>query len=412
VLISTIGTGDTIKDKGGEYKKTTYFIEGKKYPNESLTASALIKHANIDKVFFIGTNKSMWDNLYLIFSGQAIDESYHDKLSAAKNDNGVGIADLEKLETTMNDFLGSSGSRCLILSYAKNDSQEIWQNFYTLLQIKDHLQPGDEIYLDITHGFRYMPMLSIFLMQFLMAREESKLTIKAAYYGMFGEAVSEVLDFKIFFDLLDWAQAIKEFKKYSNATSLIEAMHNSNVDTSVSKLFEQLNRNLQLANLASLWQFFKSAHKKIEHIASSDNKMLSLLSEDLQKLVSRLNKETLSLFQYEIALWFFENKQYALSYLALHEAVVTKACELKYPNKDSEDEALRRIVKNKHIDSPYSEMFLEKKESKKPNYDSISSIRNSIAHQLNDRKDKAYQDIERLDFYLKKFYPYFYSNCD
>jgi CRISPR-associated Csx2 family protein len=387
-------------------------LDGKKYPTETLTASAIMKHIGIDKVFFIGTSKAMWDNLYILFSDtdSAFGDEYHEKLCNDKKSTGIKQSDLKKLEQVIDAKLGHQGSKCFNIEYDKNDSQEVWSNFYKLLEIKNFLQDGDEIYLDITHGFRYMSVMNVLLVQFMLLSENPNIILKAVYYGMLSKGLSEIIDFKIFFDLLEWAHSIREFKKYTNATGLLEVLSKSNADNGLQKVFSQLNANLQLANLASLWQFFKNAQKKIEKVSSSNNKVLQLVSDDLLELVNRLNKDKLSLFQYEISKWFYENGQYALSYLALHEAIISKACEDKFPDENIEDPDLRQEVKIRNIDAPYDKMFLEKINSQNPNFNSISSIRNSIAHQRNDRKDMAKQDIERLKYYLKEFESYFASN--
>lgn len=412
ILISGLGTGNIKKDTDSEYETTCYMLDGKKYPNETLTASAIMKHIGIDKVFFIGTSKAMWDNLYILFSDtdSAFGDEYHEKLCNDKKSTGIKQSDLKKLEQVIDAKLGHQGSKCFNIEYDKNDSQEVWSNFYKLLEIKNFLQDGDEIYLDITHGFRYMSVMNVLLVQFMLLSENPNIILKAVYYGMLSKGLSEIIDFKIFFDLLEWAHSIREFKKYTNATGLLEVLSKSNADNELQKVFSQLNANLQLANLASLWQFFKNAQKKIEKVSSSNNKVLQLVSDDLLELVNRLNKDKLSLFQYEISKWFYENGQYALSYLALHEAIISKACEDKFPDENIEDPDLRQEVKIRNIDAPYDKMFLEKINSQNPNFNSISSIRNSIAHQRNDRKDMAKQDIERLKYYLKEFESYFASN--
>ena len=107
-------------------------------------------------------------------------------------------------------------------------------------------------------------------------------------------------------------------------------------------------------------------------------------------------------FQYELALWFYENKNYALSYMALGEAIVTKTCELKYPDENSENKDVREEAK-RHIDHPYDKLYWQYGEDK----DTVSEIRNNIAHQLNNRKDRVNQDIERLKRFLDDFKSYF-----
>ncbi|MDR2034019.1 MAG: TIGR02221 family CRISPR-associated protein [Helicobacteraceae bacterium] len=408
ILITSVGTGEIKKDSDGEYKKTVYRIDGEEHEGTYI-ADILIKLKQIDNVIFIGTNKSAWDNLYLIFAEDDVEDEIYDKTHMQKlSTAGVEIDMLQHYLRNVISKNRNADSHYFILDYENKDTHnETWNNLQKLFEIRNLIKDGDEVYLDITHGFRYMPILNIFLLQFLSIYNNYNFLIKGVYYGMLSDEISEVIDFKIFFDLLKWANAINIFKRHLNADSLIGIMSENGVDSEIVKVFTQINNNLHIANLASLWQFFKNAKSKIEKIKAADNRLLSLLSDDVIGLVGRLNKTELSSFQYEISKWFCENNQYALSYLALHEAIVTKACELKYPDESSEDEELRRKVKMENIDYPYDKLFLEKRLSKRPNLDSITSIRNSIAHQLNDRKDKVNQDIERLKHFIREFQPYF-----
>jgi len=64
VLITLLGTGRQAKDEeSSKYEVTDYKIENKVYKNLTFLSNAIIQHKNIEKVFFIGTNKSMWDNI-------------------------------------------------------------------------------------------------------------------------------------------------------------------------------------------------------------------------------------------------------------------------------------------------------------------------------------------------------------
>lgn len=395
ILISSLGTGDIKKDSDKEYTKTIYKIDDKEYP-ETLTAKVLVKHFSIDKVIFIGTNKSMWDNLYYSFNGD--EEEYLDYLTEHKK-NGVQDSDLIKLNQTIDIFLNFKGSQSLIIEYAKNTQDELWDNFEKLLEIKNLISDEDEIYLDITHGFRYMPILNVFLLEFISIFKSPSIKIKGVYYGMFSDATSEIIDFKIFFDLLEWTKAINMFKHNSNAQQLIELLEKDNSQDEVAKIFTQFSNNLQLANMASLWQFMKSANKKIKKLIDSENKIIKLLSSDLLSITQRFDKEKQSDFQYELALWLYENKNYALSYLALYEAVITKSCEHK--NYDIDNYQRREEAKKSIGNDKYGKYFYTKCD------DSLSVIRNSIAHQSNERKDMVLQDIKKLGLFLKTFESYF-----
>ncbi len=398
ILISSIGTGNIKKDSDEDYFDTKYIIDGKEY-EDSLTAKVLIHHYNIDKVYFIGTNRSMWDNIYYYFNGK--DDEFLDYLSS-KKEAGIEKNDLSKIEKSLDEYLGSSkpSSKCLLIEYKENSNEEIWNNFEKLLAISDQLEDGDEIYLDITHGFRYMPILNIFLLEFLTLLNSNNIKIAGVFYGMYSENRSNIIDFKIFFDLLDWAKALSMLKNSSNALPLAMLLAKDSENHEYEKIFLQFGNNLQIANMASLWQFIKNANKKIKKLENSDNKIIRLISKKIYEIVNRLDKDTQSKFQYELAVWLYENKNYALSYIALHEAIVTKACETKgYSVSDIKE----REEAKKHIDAPYNKYFNTKYQN------SISQIRNNIAHQSMDRKNMVEQDIKKLVEFLEDFKSYFYQ---
>ena len=86
ILISPLGAGALKKDSIesiGRYRKATYKIAGEEYET-SFVASALYKHLELDDIIFIGTVKSMWEEVYFSFcseKGIMIDEDYWEELS-------------------------------------------------------------------------------------------------------------------------------------------------------------------------------------------------------------------------------------------------------------------------------------------------------------------------------------------
>jgi len=393
ILISSIGTGDIKKDSDSDYKETVYTVDSKNY-QDTLTSKVIIEHFDIEKVFFIGTSGSMWDNIYFKYEGK--DDDYFDMLSNKKKDTSITSSDLNQLEKQIDTYLQSSGSRIFLIDYDKNNADEIWANFEKLLEIAKFINDNDEIYLDITHGFRYMPILNIFLLEFLSILHKKDFEIKAILYGMFAGNTSQIIDFKIFFDLLNWIKAINDFKKSSNADQLV--LLSKDIDEDASNVLLQFSQNLQMANMFSLWGFMKNASKKIKKLSQSDNKVIKLLSSEIVEIATRFDQASQSDFQYELSKWLYENKNYALSYIALYEAIITKICEEKGYNANNHKE---REEAKKHIDHPYDQYFLTKEEN------SISQIRNSIVHQNRDRKDIVKQDIDKLPFFIEKFENFF-----
>jgi len=398
ILIISIGTGDIKKDSDSDYHETIYTIGNKQYKN-TLTSQVIAEHYNIDKIYFIGTSGSMWDNLYLKYNGE--DEEYMDELTTKKKET-LTLEDLSKFEKSIDRYLKNNGSKCFLIEYKKQNGDEVWSNFEKLLEIKELINGGDEVYLDITHGFRYMPILNIFLLEFLTLLHKNSFQIKAILYGMFAGEKSDIIDFKIFFDLLSWIKAINDFKLNSKTSTLAKLLKESDQEE-VYEVFLQLSNNLQLANMHSLWQFMKQANKKLNKLNKSDNKIIKLLSSEIEQITKRFDKSTQSQFQYELAKWLHESKNYALSYIALYEAIISKVCETK--NYDINNHKMREEAKRR-VDYPYNKYF-NNMVNGKTNSNSISEIRNSIVHQNMERRNLVTQDIERLEEFLEEFEKFF-----
>ncbi len=408
VLISSVGTGSIKKDSNEEYENTIYTIDGKDYENKKLVSKVLVEHFDIEKIIFIGTKKSRWDNLCYYFDELKEDyETIENKI----DNNTLEKEDLNLLgQAIRTKHKNIKEVYSFFIDYEKNTQEEMWGNFYKLQQIENYLEKGDEVYLDMTHGFRYMPMLNMLVLEFLSLEKENIFKLNAILYGMLETAPkkSQIVDMKIFFDLLRWIRAINIFKHNSNADQLISLLKESNFEDKevLTKTFSNFNNSLQIANMASIRQFISGAKSKIQNIKSSDNKIISFVYPQLEQIISRLDKDQLSHFQYELASWLNENKNYALSYIALTEAVISKTCELKQLNPNSQDD---REEAKKRVDSPYNQYYnssLGKEKNKNAN---ITDIRNNIAHQLKNRKDMVNQDIQSLQKFLLTFKDYIYS---
>jgi len=289
------------------------------------------------------------------------------------------------------------------------DDDELWENFTEFVDIATNIEDGDELYLDITHSFRSLSLMSFVMTQFAHTISNKNFKIKGVFYGMFeykgdNNGITPIVDIKILLEIQEWIKAIDAIKNYSDFNPLIQLLDENKIEKDVQNTFINLNNNISLANIASIKQFVSTASKKIRAIQNSDNKIVKLLAPEILNLVDRLNKEKMSDFQYELALWFYDNKNYALSYMALAEAIITKTCELKLPDESFEDKDTREEAKRR-IDAPYDKYYWKYKDT-----ETISEIRNNIAHQLSDRKDKVNQDIKKLDLFLNEFKAYFEKN--
>ncbi|MDD7388773.1 MAG: TIGR02221 family CRISPR-associated protein [Lachnospiraceae bacterium] len=94
------------------------------------------------------------------------------------------------------------------------NEKEIWELFRTVLE---YLEEGDEVIADITHAFRFIPMIMITILNY--AKTVKNITVKNIYYGQFDSKNTHnpVLSLKLYDQLLDWTQATNTFLRYGNS---------------------------------------------------------------------------------------------------------------------------------------------------------------------------------------------------
>jgi len=397
ILISSLGTG---RKQEGSYSKAKYQIDNSKSYETTFIADALNQHLNFDKIFLVGTKKSIWDEAYMAFGGE--DEEYIEELFEQKEKGDVDEKFLQKFKETT-----SFGLEPIIVKYGL-DNDELWDNFTEFLNISKQIKDEDELYLDITHSFRSLSLMSFVMTQFAHTISDKKFKIKGVYYGMFeyqdeNDGITPIVDISILFEMQEWIKAIDAIKNYSDFNPLVRLLDDNEIEKEVKNTFINLNNTISLANILSIRQFLQGASKKIKSIKKSENKIIQLLAPQILQLVEDLDKDIESDFQYTLAKWFYKNKNYALSYIALYEAIITKSCELS--NYDITDHNLREDAKKSIGDDRYGKYFYTKYD------DSISVIRNAIVHQsyheVKSRKELVASDIKKLKNFINNFENYF-----
>jgi CRISPR-associated Csx2 family protein len=134
------------------------------------------------------------------------------------------------------------------------DENEIWKIFKIIIS---HLKDNDNLYLDLTHGFRYLPMLLLVLGNY--AKFLKNVSIAHISYGNFearetSTNVAPFVDLLPFSKLQDWTIAAKDFIDYGKVENLHQLLeekykliHQQNdlrgVDKKLQKISESISSN-------------------------------------------------------------------------------------------------------------------------------------------------------------------------
>ena len=117
------------------------------------------------------------------------------------------------------------------------NESEIWKLFDLII---GKINEGDEIYLDITHGFRSLPMLGLVLVKYLKVTKN--ISVGGVYYGAFeklgpGHKIdaipmdkrnAPVLDLTSFHILQDWVMGADNFINYGITGKIEQAISKEN----------------------------------------------------------------------------------------------------------------------------------------------------------------------------------------
>jgi CRISPR-associated Csx2 family protein len=394
VLIAGIGTGRRYREQGQdtqlrEYDSANYIIDNKEYQTD-FVAQALIKHYRPDQVILTGTSRSMWEKVYEIFAEDEWCEDYYWNLvekieGSTYNDYRLQNADLKKIDQALERFLGHPGSRCLLIKYGLNDD-ELRHNMAVFQSIAESLQSGDEIYLDITHSFRSLALFQYSMMSFIENLSKKQVEVKGVFYGMIDvykemDNKAPVIDLQYVYRLNNWIKAIHELESYGNGYLVADLLEPENRD--IANKIRMFSDLMNLNYIGGIKNIEESLRKLDFSDIREPGKTIAGYLEDFLKRFAGVKQD--SAFQLEMAQWYFDNKRYGFGYIVLAEAIITRICEVleldtTYKRQDRE--------KAKYC-------FFGNRDSKivrelKQNYDTISAIRNNVAHALTDRDERNF----------------------
>lgn len=400
ILVSLLGTGKSAKndDNKNEYQGTDYYINNIVYKDEKFVANPIIKHYGVNTVFFIGTKSSMWDNINENFEGS---ENFTLELIEQKENKKLDEEILKKLNETINTYLNSSKSKCFIIEDGESE-EELWQIFDKFIEILSYIETDDEVYFDITHLFRSLSVMTFVMTEFAKTYKQFKLS--GMFYGMLKtNEPSIIIDLRVFFELLDWSKAILNLKKFGNSYDLKQLIGSLDEDKIFKNAFNNFSNALSISDVGAMQSSIKILKGKLVLFEQNDSHIIKLLSNDLKDFIKRFDIESLGLFQFELAKWYGENKNYAFAYITLAEACVSIVCEKNKLDATSEDD--RKEGKQIIWNYRFSESGSKDKEKIYTSWDKVNNIRNNIAHKLADdgrrTKIQPNDSINNLEVYIK-----------
>ena len=210
VFISILGTGFSeecayTKEKEKEHK-----------PFKS-SPTRFIQQASLE---FVGANDWSNEDRVIIFLTKKARELNWNKTIAERKRNGKDTPEPYKgLETVLQEMGLKATIEDKDIKDGMNEA-EIWEVFQT---IYDTLEEGDEVYMDLTHSFRFLPMLLLVLVNY--AKFLKGITIENIVYGNYearniAENEAPIISLLPLASLQDWTFAAANYLQNGRATQL------------------------------------------------------------------------------------------------------------------------------------------------------------------------------------------------
>lgn len=202
VFISVLGTG--------YYGECVYARDG-----FTSSSTRFIQHATLEML----TQKGNWTadaHAYVLLTKEARETNWHipgGMRTSMRTKADEPYAGLESVIEGMNLPFEVSG---IDIPMGKNE-EEIWQIFDIVYGV---LQEDDEVYFDLTHGFRYLPMLVLVLGNY--AKFLKRVKICSITYGNFEtrskDGIAPIIDITAFSTLQDWTAASADYLRHGDST--------------------------------------------------------------------------------------------------------------------------------------------------------------------------------------------------
>ncbi len=224
----------------------------------------------------------------------------------------------------------------------KDEKEKMWKIFDKVFSI---IQDEDWLYIDVTHGYRYLPMFLLILCNYAKFLKKAK--VKSITYGNYEgrkDGVAPIVDLLPLTQLQDWTFATRSFLETGNANSLTELCREDNNELAdiLQKVVDDFHtcRSIPLVEGANIAKLIELIGQQTEngnnipprrYIISEIESQLSVFTP--KKDVNKIEYDNVK-NGYEAAIWCFNKQLYQQAITILRENITTDNCVLSNNQED------------------------------------------------------------------------------
>lgn len=316
-LISFLGKNKADPQTG--YRKANYCFDAKFSDTVSFFGLALLNYAKPDRLILAGTAGSMWD---VFFEHQQTDDEATLALMEAVEKEAVTAPMLAIHEQRLSERLGIP-VQCLLISYARNDAEQVT----ILTDLAEHLATGEKVILDVTHGFRHLPMLALVAARYL-ARVRG-VQVQEVYYGALDMTDKDtgqtpVLRLATMLQMLDWIDALAVYESSGNYGIFAPLLQQDGMQHDRANSLAQAAYFERSGNPVQAKQSLSSAHN---HVRDHQGPLGQLFKPALTEHIGWFRQGNRADWELALSDRYLERQDYLRAITYLCEAYITRATE-------------------------------------------------------------------------------------
>ena len=245
-LISFLGR--VPKGENG-YRTTRYSFDDQLAEPTAFIGWTLRQRLAPDRLVILGTAGSMWDHLFerdINFGVVAEDERL--ALQEATETKTVTEALLEPLMPLLEKEFGGE-VRLVLIPYCRNEAEQL----ELLRLMAAEVNAGDQVSLDVTHGFRHLPMLALLSAMHLQAVRNA--TVEGIYYGAYDHDSGEAPVYNLagLLRIARWLNALNTYDKDGDYGAFSELLGPAGAQLAKAAFFERTSNPVKAREALTAW---------------------------------------------------------------------------------------------------------------------------------------------------------------
>ena len=341
-LISFLGKSASNAQTG--YRTANYVFEPGFERNVPFFGMALLEYLKPEKLILAGTAGSMWD---VFFDHQHTDDDGLLALMEAVPQQAVTAEMLAIHEQRLTEKLGIP-VQCLLISYARDEAEQT----AILTDLAGAIGKGERIVLDVTHGFRHLPMLALVAARYL--QHVRGVQVQEVYYGAAemtdpSSKQTPVLRLGAMLHMLDWVEALAVYENSGNYGVFASLLQQDGMQADRANMLAQAAYFERNSNPVQAKQNLSGAHA---HVREHQGPMGNLFRDTLTEHIGWFRQGSRADWELALADRYLQRQDYLRTITYLCEAYISRATEKFGGNVnqfEDRDQAFKDADKNQDV---------------------------------------------------------------